>query len=233
MKDFFRNFSANFANGLGRFLACILWAPRFHYQAGAEDVRKPGGGTLFVLNHTWWFDAAILCVFCMRRHVHAVVAMDVAKKGHATAALHGLRCICVDRAHPDLAFLREARSILREGGSVAIFPEGRLNPANTLLPFKQGAAMLALQAGVQVVPVYSLGNYQPFQRLQILFGRPLTLPQKPSASGVQEATELLQATMQQLQTELEQAVDPKYLARSRRFRARFAAKLARKQEKKG
>lgn len=233
MKDFFRNFSANFANALGRFLACLLWAPKFHYQKGAEDVRKPDGGTLFVLNHTWWFDAAILCVFCMRRHVHAVVAMDVAKKGHATAALHGLRCICVDRARPDLAFLHEALGILRAGGSVAIFPEGRLNPTDTLLPFKQGAAMLALQAGVQVVPVYSLGNYQPFQRLQIMLGKPLRLPQKPSTSGVQEATAQLQTAMQQLQAELEQTVAPKYLARSRRFRARFAAKLLRRQQKKG
>ena len=169
----------------------------------------------------------------MRRHVHAVVAMDVAKKGHATAALHGLRCICVDRARPDLAFLHEALGILRAGGSVAIFPEGRLNPTDTLLPFKQGAAMLALQAGVQVVPVYSLGNYQPFQRLQIMLGTPLRLPQKPSTSGVQEATAQLQTAMQQLQAELEQTVAPKYLARSRRFRARFAAKLLRRQQKKG
>ena len=66
-----------------------------------------------------------------------------------------------------------------------------------------------------------------------MLGTPLRLPQKPSTSGVQEATVQLQAAMQQLQAELEQTVAPKYLARSRRFRARFAAKLLRRQQKKG
>ena len=85
--------------------------------------------------------------------------------------------------------------------------------------------MLALQAGVPVVPVYSAGNYQPFQRLQLMFGCPITLTQRPSAAGVQEATQVLQDAMQNLRQELEQRMKPKYLARSRRFREKFAAKL--------
>lgn len=230
LKTAWMNFAADFANVLGGAIARLLWNPKIHYQQGAEKIRRPDTGTIFILNHTWWFDAAILCVLCLRRRVHAVVAMDVAKKGHATGGLRGLRCICVDRAKPDLSFLHESLGILRAGGCVAIFPEGQLNPSDALLPFKQGAAMLALQAGVPVVPVYSAGNYQLFQRLQLMFGRPITLTQRPSAVGVQEATQCLQEAMQSLQAELEGTMKPKYFARSRRFRENFAAKLKKRQK---
>ena len=232
LKTAWQNFAADFANVLGGAIAQLLWLPKIHYQQGAEGVRRAKGGTVFILNHTWWFDAAILCILCLRRRIHAVVAMDVAEKGHAIGGLHSLRCICVDRRKPDLSFLHEALGILRAGGCVAIFPEGQLNPTGTLLPFKQGAAMLALQAGVPVVPVYSAGNYQPFQRLQLMFGRPITLTQRPSAAGVQEATQVLQDAMQNLRQELEQRMKPKYLARSRRFREKFAAKLQKRQKGK-
>lgn len=231
LKTAWQNFAADFANVLCGAVAWLVWMPKVHYQQGAEDVRRTKGGTVFILNHSWWFDAAVLCILCLRRRIHAVVATDIAKMGHATCGLRGLRCICVDRARPDLSFLHEALRILRAGGCVAIFPEGQLNPTETLLPFKQGAAMLALQANVPVVPVYSAGNYQPFQRLQIMFGRPVCLTQRPSAAGVQEATQVLQDTMQTLQQELEHRMKPKYLARSIRFRERFAAKQKQRQKK--
>ena len=121
LKTAWQNFAADFANVLGGAIAQLLWLPKIHYQQGAEHVRRPDGGTIFVLNHTWWFDAAILCILCLRRRIHAVVAMDVAEKGHATGGLHSLRCICVDRRKPDLSFLHEALGILRTGGCVAIF----------------------------------------------------------------------------------------------------------------
>ncbi len=230
LKEAFFNFAADFANVLGGLIARLIWMPKVHYQQGAEKIRRPAGGTLFILNHTWWLDAPLLCLLCVRRRIHTVVAQDIARPTGLTAGLHSLRCICVDREKPDLAFLHDALAVLRGGGCVSIFPEGRLNPAQCMLPFKQGAAMLALQAGVPVVPVYCAGNYQPFQRLQLIFGRPIALSQRPSAAGVQEATAELQRVMQELQEELERKMKPKYLTRSRRFRENSVRKAEKRQE---
>lgn len=232
LKAFFANLAADFANCVASLVFRLIWNPKIHYQKGAEGIRRPSGGTLFILNHNWWLDAPILCVLCLRRRIHAVVAMDIAKMSHSTGGLRSLRCICVDRTKPDLSFFHEGLAVLRAGGSVAIFPEGYLNPSDKLLPFKQGAAMLALQASVPVVPVYTMGNYQPFQRLQLMLGAPVTLTQRPSALGVQAATQELQDAIQTLQQELEQTVNPKYLARSRRFREHFAETLRRRREKR-
>ena len=133
------------------------------------------------------------------------------------AALPCARCAASRSTGP------RARRRLRAGRCVAIFPEGALNPTETLLPFKQGAALLALQAGVPVIPVYSAGNYQPFQRLQLRFGAPIVLTQRPNAAGVQEAD------MERLQEELYLEMKPKYRTRAAEFHRRFRETTLRRQ----
>ena len=94
-------------------------------------------------------------------------------------------------------------------------------PATLALLGALGAALLALQAGVPVIPVYSAGNYQPFQRLQLRFGAPIVLTQRPNAAGVQEATQCLQEAMERLQEELCLEMKPKYRTRAAEFHRRF------------
>ena len=194
--------AADFANFMGGLGMRPVWLPKLHFSPGAEHVRTDPGPALFVLNHSWWMDAPMLCLLCRRRRISVVAAGEMFT-GVRSLAMRSLRCIPVDRAAgADLSFFHEALRRLRAGRCVAIFPEGALNPTETLLPFKQGAALLALQAGVPVIPVYSAGNYQPFQRLQLRFGAPIVLTQRPNAAGVQEATQCLQEAMVCLQEEL-------------------------------
>ena len=98
-----------------------------------------------------------------------------------------------------------------------------------ILVYSGGAALLALQAGVPVIPVYSAGNYQPFQRLQLQFGAPIVLTQRPNAAGVQEATQCLQEAMERLQEELYQEMKPKYRKRAAEFHRRFRETTLRRQ----
>lgn len=224
IKKFFHEFPADFANTVGGWIAKLIWMPKIHYQEGAKGVRRPRGSALFILNHTWWLDAPMLCLLCVRRRIHAIAAAEMFT-GAMRLGLKALRCIPVDRASTDISFMRKSLQVLRGDGCVAIFPEGILNPSGELLPFKQGAAMLALQAGVPVVPLYSLGNYQPFQRLQLIFGKPIVLSQRASAAGVQAATKELEEAMAQLKAQLENSVKPKYRKRAEKFRTRFAASL--------
>ena len=50
--------------------------------------------------------------------------------------------------------LEEARSVLNEGGSIGIFPEGTYSPQDgTFREPRSGAARLALKTGVAVIPV--------------------------------------------------------------------------------
>ncbi|HEX6576265.1 MAG TPA: lysophospholipid acyltransferase family protein [Gemmatimonadaceae bacterium] len=57
-----------------------------------------------------------------------------------------------------LAALAECRDRLEKRVSVLIFPEGTRSPTTELLPFKDGAFKLAIQAGVPVLPIAVAGT---------------------------------------------------------------------------
>jgi 1-acyl-sn-glycerol-3-phosphate acyltransferase len=69
-------------------------------------------------------------------------------------------CIPVDRSEGRAAIvsMREAAGELDRGYSIFVFPEGTRGPGDTLLPFKSGGFMLAVQSGKSVVPVTVIGS---------------------------------------------------------------------------
>ncbi len=71
--------------------------------------------------------------------------------------------IAIDRAQARKALdqlIRQGREILREGRYVVIFPEGTRTAPGSMGKFNPGGAMLAVEAGVPVVPVaHNAGTY--------------------------------------------------------------------------
>ena len=67
----------------------------------------------------------------------------------------------IDRSHgrEALRSLNKAAEQIAEGTSVLIFPEGTRSIDGCLQPFKTGAVMLAIKAGVPVVPIGFIGTY--------------------------------------------------------------------------
>jgi 1-acyl-sn-glycerol-3-phosphate acyltransferase len=73
--------------------------------------------------------------------------------------LAGFPFIDRDRArHGRMSLAGVARRVREEKMVVAIFPEGTRSPEGTILPFKKGAFLLAIQAGVPIVPVAIEGS---------------------------------------------------------------------------
>jgi len=70
--------------------------------------------------------------------------------------------IPVDRSDRKKALksMRMAADRITDGTSVIVFPEGTRSPDGLLQPFKRGGFHLALQAGVQVVPVAIEGSHK-------------------------------------------------------------------------
>ncbi|MBM4398599.1 MAG: 1-acyl-sn-glycerol-3-phosphate acyltransferase, partial [Deltaproteobacteria bacterium] len=62
-----------------------------------------------------------------------------------------------DRAD-SVAGFRRAASAIRAGRRVLVFPEGTRSKTDDFLPFKKGGAILAIEAGVPVLPVAVAGT---------------------------------------------------------------------------
>lgn len=78
--------------------------------------------------------------------------------------------IAVDRGHGRraLASLNEAAKEIAAGTSVIIFPEGTRSPDGKLKNFKAGAMVLAIKAGVELVPVAVVGTHEILPKGRLL-----------------------------------------------------------------
>jgi 1-acyl-sn-glycerol-3-phosphate acyltransferase len=126
---------------------------------GAENI--PAGACLFIANHTGNADAPAI-VDSIPRQI-AVIA----KKSLFTIPLVGrafriAHFIPVDRSNREsaIASVDAAVALMKQGVSFLIYAEGTRSADGRLLPFKKGAFVLAIKAGVPIVPVACSGAHR-------------------------------------------------------------------------
>lgn len=81
-------------------------------------------------------------------------------------------CIRINRNIYDIEGIRKATEALKKGHSVLIFPEGTLHHENSeeLSEIKSGAILLAVQAGVPIIPAYSLKRKHWYGKRVVVVG---------------------------------------------------------------
>jgi 1-acyl-sn-glycerol-3-phosphate acyltransferase len=93
--------------------------------------------------------------------------------------------IFIDRGNRERAIRSLARAAVRleRGTSIVMFVEGTRSPDGTLLPFKRGGFVMAIQAGVPVVPVTIRGGREILPKgslriapgtIEVHFGAPVS-----------------------------------------------------------
>lgn len=85
-------------------------------------------------------------------------------------AMHRVGYIPIDRSHGRQALksLDEAAGRIAAGSSVLIFPEGTRSVDGQLQDFKTGAVLLAIKAGVPIVPIGLNGSYEVLPKGRLL-----------------------------------------------------------------
>lgn len=124
--------------------------------SGAENV--PRGPAVFAANHASALDIPLLfgylpvdfrIIHKRSLYLFPVIGLYLYLAGH----------IGIDRDNPFRArrSLSRAAARIAAGASVAVFPEGTRSPDDGVRRFKKGSFVLALEAGVPVVPVSLAG----------------------------------------------------------------------------
>lgn len=159
--------------------------PLFVRAKGVENVPRVGG-FVFAANHTSWWDPIVLAA-SVGRPVNFLGKREVFKGPVSNWFFGGGGVIPVDRNARNPDAFAKALDALRQGRVLGVFPEGTRH-VGKLGPMRTGAARLALQAGVPVVPVGILTDrfWPPDRKLprvteraRINFGRPLMLAGDP------------------------------------------------------
>jgi 1-acyl-sn-glycerol-3-phosphate acyltransferase len=139
----------------------LCWIAGIRVRVEGQENLDPSRTYIFVGNHTsqtdiWTFQGYIPHDFrwIAKKELFAIPIFG--------AAMRAVDFISIDRSRGRQAVksLNDAANRIAEGTSVLIFPEGTRSPDGHLQPFKTGAIMLAIKAGVPVVPVGFNGTHQ-------------------------------------------------------------------------
>jgi 1-acyl-sn-glycerol-3-phosphate acyltransferase len=127
--------------------------------------RVPVGACLFVANHTSSADAPAV-VSAIPRRVAILLKASLFKWPIAGQAFTLAGFIPVNRNERDsaIANVEKARQSLRAGQSFLIYPEGTRSPDGRLQPFKKGAVVMAIKAGVPIVPMACSGAHKVMRK---------------------------------------------------------------------
>lgn len=116
--------------------------------------RIPAGTCIFAANHTSSADAPAV-VGAIPRRIAILLKRSLFEWPIVGQAFQLAHFIPVDRSHRESAIesIERATEALRKGQSFLVYPEGTRSNDGRLQEFKKGTAVMAIKAGVPVVPV--------------------------------------------------------------------------------
>jgi 1-acyl-sn-glycerol-3-phosphate acyltransferase len=141
---------------------------------GKEHMDTPGA-KVYAANHTSYFDVLPL-MLGLGVPYHFVAKMEVGRMPFIGTFLTKMKHTKFNRsdAGSRLRQMREMESLLREGESIFVFPEGTFTSEDGVRPFQLGAFKAAVAAGVPIIPV-SLAGTRRFLRDGTYLPRPTSV----------------------------------------------------------
>lgn len=123
--------------------------------------RLPSGVCLFVANHTSSADAPAV-VGAIPRRIAVLLKKSLFSWPIVGPVFRSVNFIPVEREARDsaIASVEKAVEAMKAGQSFLIYPEGTRSPDGRLQEFKKGAVVLAIKAGVPIVPVACSGAHK-------------------------------------------------------------------------
>jgi 1-acyl-sn-glycerol-3-phosphate acyltransferase len=138
----------------------LLWASNVPVVVHGYEKLDWAGPKIVVSNHIGAYEIPALASM-IRGPFSFVAKKELERVPVFGAAWKAAGHISIDRQNRERAIESmqiAARKIREEGSTVVIYPEGTRSTTGEMLPFKKGAFLLALEAGVPIVPVVARGS---------------------------------------------------------------------------
>lgn len=190
----------------------VFRALGLRFVLSGEEFVPRSGGAVMAINHVGYLDFTFagLAARKHRRLVRFMAKKEVFDHKLSGPLMRGMRHIPVDRVGAAADSYRAAVEALRGGEIVGVFPEATISQSFELKQFKTGAARMAMEAGVPLLPCTIWGSQRVFTKnrprdltrgtpIRVAVGEPFT---PASGSDPLEVTAELKRRMQAL---LEQA----------------------------
>jgi len=137
------------------------------------------GGAVLCANHLGGLDMFFIG-YRLKRLVHWMAKEELFRNPLISAVIRKLGAFPIKRGKVDVESIKMAYKLLEEGKIVGIFPQGTRtrNKDITKIKIGRGAAVIAVNAGVPIIPVALSGSYKPFSKVKVVFGKPFYIENK-------------------------------------------------------
>lgn len=179
------------------YLVARVW---WRVRVDGQLILPKDRGAVIVANHRSSIDPSFIEIL-VPRVVHWMVAREYCESKAFGWFLRICEVIPTNRGGIDTAATKQAIRLAAQGGLIGIFPEGRINTTNELLlPFRSGAIVVALNAGVPIIPCYIEGSpyrgtvWSPLvtpARVRLVVGPPWDLSEYYGRSDDRDVRQLL------------------------------------------
>jgi len=152
----------------------VLWAAGIKVRVHGLENAAGGEPHIFASNHVSWFDVPALARVLPRYKF--VAKAELFKVPIFGGGMRAAGMIEIQRDNRKAAFgsYEVAAERIKQGNSVVVFPEGTRGHAYPLRPFKKGPFVLAIAAGVPIVPIIVHGTIE-IMRKGSLWAHPGTI----------------------------------------------------------
>ena len=162
-----------YLSGLVRFLFRIT-------SYGSEnEPRAEEGPYIIISNHISNLDPIFLCCATKHQQPHFMAKKELFKVPLVNKLVAALGAYPVNRGGADVGAIKKTISLLSEGVSIGMFPQGHRqkgkDPRETEV--KTGVAMVAVRAKAQVLPCFietKKRKWTPFCRVDVYVGKPVS-----------------------------------------------------------
>ena len=195
-----------FAYEVSRLLYVVLLVPYRPLLLTADGKRYKGrikGGAMLAANHTTFSDPFVVGSAFWYRKLQFFAADAVMATKTRENLLKAAGAIKVNRDITDIEAVRSSVDVLKKGRLLLIFPEGGVQKVGEVQPIKPGAALMALQAGVPIIPLFICYTPRWYNRRRVIIGNPidpkaLCSRKIPTATDIEKITRALEEEMQRI-----------------------------------
>ncbi len=170
---------------------------------GERYTARIRGGAVIAANHTSMLDPFLVGVAVWYRRLFFLAAEAVMGGSVRAALLRGAGAIKIDRRINDLQAIKDATAVLKAGQLLAVFPQGQISQEENVETVKSGAVLIALTAGVPILPLFIRPKRAWHSRREVVFGetinpRDYVSGKFPTAGDIAVVTAVLAKEMHRL-----------------------------------
>lgn len=153
-------------------MRAVFWV-RKRTPEGERWRGKLRGGAILAANHSSFRDPILLAVSFFYRRVFFLIGEVVMADPVRNFLLKGVGGIKIDRNIADLEAIKKSVSVLKRGKLLAMFPQGGIQKGEQVESVKAGAVLMALQAGVPIIPIHLQPGKHWYRPTTMIIGQPV------------------------------------------------------------